>query len=114
MYFYPTKDSGLILVGLWDDLDENKDYAPWNADNDWLIEFRSSIFNDSNYVSVSNGNTRFVLLQAGFYKITLPMLLQSIDASGTYSVRLLRNGSSVSVFEYVSILDNPSSNYYHD
>jgi len=60
----PTKDSGLILVGFWDDLDENTDYTPWNFNDDWLVEFSDSPFNDSNYISVSNGNTRFALLQA--------------------------------------------------
>jgi len=27
----PTQDSGLILVGLWDDLSRNTDYTPWDS-----------------------------------------------------------------------------------
>ena len=108
----PTKDSGLILVGLWDDLDYNADYAPWNTTSDWLLEFSNSLFNDSNYISVSNGNTHFVLLKTGVYKITLTILLYTLDADTIYWVYLRRNGAFDHAFERISISANPYDSYY--
>ncbi|MHA1191698.1 MAG: hypothetical protein ACTSP9_05310 [Promethearchaeota archaeon] len=78
-------DSGLILVGLWDDLATNKDYAPYNTDTSWLIEFNNNQYNDSNYISVKNGNTNFKLLKEGFYKLTLLLYVNGLDPSATYS-----------------------------
>ncbi len=105
----PTPDSGLVLVGLWEDLARNTNYAPWDLTGTWLIEFRNSPMNDSNYISVSNGNTRFVLIQEGYYKITLTCLLDNLDANAEYAINLLRNGSTASVFEQFSISANPST-----
>jgi hypothetical protein len=89
----PDKDNGLILVGLWNDLAKNKDYAPYTTDTSWLLEFINNQYNDSNYISVSNDNTRFKLLKEGFYKITLLLYLNDIDSSGTYWIYLYRNTS---------------------
>jgi len=108
----PTKDSGLILVGLWDDLYSNADYAPWNTTDDWLLAFHNSPLNDSNYISVSNGNTHFVLVKTGFYKITLTILLYTLNADTTYWVYLRRNGDFDHAFERISISANPSASYY--
>jgi hypothetical protein len=108
----PTQDSGLVLVGMWDDLARNTDYAPWDLTGTWLIEFRNSPMNDSNYISVSNGNTRFVLIQEGYYKITLTCLLDNLDANAEYAISLLRNGSNAGVFEQFSISANPSTDYF--
>ncbi|KKL96217.1 hypothetical protein LCGC14_1846690 [marine sediment metagenome] len=108
----PTQDSGLILVGLWDDLSRNTDYTPWDSTGTWLLEFRNSPLNDSNYISVSNGNTHFVLIKEGYYKITLTLRLDSLDANAQYAVDLLKNGSVVSIFAQFAISANPSQDYY--
>jgi len=100
-------------VGLWDNLDENTDYAPYITTGSWLLELHDSPFNDSSYVSVNNNNTRFVLLKAGFYKLTLKTLLYTVDPDGTYWIYLLRNGTQDKAFERIAISANPSSTYYY-
>ncbi len=113
-FLSPTnKNSGLLLVGLWDNLNENTDYTPHDSTADFLVELKESPFNDSNYVSVSNGNTRFVLKQAGFYKITLNMLFQAIGSSYLYLVYLQRNGDVERSFARITISANPGSTMYY-
>ncbi len=108
-----AKDSGLILVGLWDNLDENTDYAPYDSGDDFLLQFNERSFNDSNYISLSNGNTRFVLKQVGLYKITLNVLFQAIVASSIYFVYLRKNGNLERSMARIVIWGNPSpTNYY--
>ena len=102
-------DSGLTLVGLWDDLAKNKEFAPFTTDHNWLIEFDNNQFNNSNHISVSNNNTNFKLLKEGFYKITLLLLLNDVDASEVYWAYFLRNGLYDHCFARVAISDNPGS-----
>lgn len=109
----PTNDSGLILVGLWNNINMNLDYPPYDSLDDFLLEFYESPFNDSIYVSMSSGNTRFVLKQAGFYKITLNLFFESISPSSIYNVYLLRNGAIERAFEYISISANPKGVIYY-
>ena len=89
----PASDGGLLLVGLWDDLATNKEYAPYDTDAAWLVEFDNNQYNDSNYISVSNSNTNFKLLKEGFYKLTLLLYVNGIAPSGTYWFYLYRNNS---------------------
>ena len=106
----PASDSGLTLVGLWDDLVKNKDYAPYNTDTSWRLEFDNNQYNDSNYISVSNGNTNFKLLKEGFYKLTLLLYLYYLDvASGTYWIYLYRNNS---VDQSIAKIAHPTTNNY--
>ena len=112
-FLSPTNDSGLILVGLWDNLNENLDYTPYDSTADFLVELKESPFNDSAYVSVSHGNTRFVLKQAGFYKITLNIQFQAIGASYIYEVYLRRNSDIERKFAIIAISANPGSNMYY-
>ncbi|MHA1878504.1 MAG: hypothetical protein ACTSUC_18840 [Promethearchaeota archaeon] len=88
-----TPDSGLTLVGLWDDLTKNKEFAPFTTDASWLIEFDNNQFNNSDYISVSNNNTSFKLLREGFYKLTLLLYVNDLDPSATYCFYLYRNNS---------------------
>ncbi len=87
-------DGGLILVGLWDDLAKNKEYAPYDTDATWRLEFDNNQYNDSNYISVSNNNTNFKLLKEGFYKLTLLLYVNDlVPGGGTYWFYLYRNNS---------------------
>jgi hypothetical protein len=90
---FPVSDTGLVLVGLWDDLDRNTDYASYNTNSTWLIEFRDSLLNNSNYVTVSRNNTRFVL-SPGLYKITLSFIFSSMAQGEGYAISLIRTGST--------------------
>jgi len=89
----PSSDRGLILVGLWDDLVKNKEFAPYTTDATWRIEFDNNQYNDSNYISVSNNNTHFKLLKEGFYKLTLLIYVNELEPGGTYWFYLYRNNS---------------------
>ena len=106
----PTSDGGLTLVGLWDDLAKNKDYAPYDSDTSWRLEFYNNQYNDSDYISVSNSNTNFKLLKEGFYKLTLLLYLYYLDvASATYWVYLYRNNS---VDQSIAKVALPTSDNY--
>ena len=104
-----SPDSGLTLVGLWDDLAKNKEFAPFTTDSSWLIEFDNNQFNNSNHIEVSNNNTSFKLLKEGFYKITLLLRLDGVNPDRVYWVYFLRNNLYDHCFARVAISDNPGS-----
>jgi len=81
-----------IVVGIWDNLDDNLDFAPYNLQDYWLVEVGDNKLNNTDYISVSNTNTRFTLLQAGWYRIHLNMLLSSISSSSIYWTIILKDG----------------------
>ena len=85
----------IIVVGVWDALEDNLDFAPHNTQNDWLLEFGDNILNDTDYISVSNTNTNnnVTLLKSGWYRIHLSVLLLGIDPSSTYWIMLNVNGT---------------------
>ncbi len=85
----------IIVVGVWDALEDNIDFAPHNTQNDWLLEFGDNILNDTDYISVSNTNTNtnVTLLKSGWYRIHLSVLLTGINPSSTYWIRLYVNGT---------------------
>ena len=95
----PSSDTGTILVAVWDDLDWNTAYGTHTSAADWLVEFTNSPYNNSNYVTVRNDNTRFIL-SPGLYKITIKMTLQSIASSSAYLVSLLKNDNDEEYFHY--------------
>jgi hypothetical protein len=107
-----TPNSGLILVGLWDNLEKNTEYDPYNIDSSWLIEFADNQFNDSNHIEMSNNNTSFKLLKEGFYKITLLLMLADLDPGEVYWAYLRRNGIFDHCLARVAISANPSSPYH--
>jgi len=108
----PSPGGGLNLVGLWDDLAKNKEYATFTTDHSWLIEFDNNQFNNSNYIEVSNNNTSFKLLKEGFYKITLLLLLYNVTADEVYWTYLLRNYLYDHCLARVAISEYPGSNYH--
>ena len=108
----PASDSGLTLVGLWDDLATNKEFATFTTDSSWLIEFDNNQYNNSNYIEVSNNNTSFKLLKEGFYKITLLLRLSDVDADEVYWAYLLRNYLFDHCLARVAISDYPGSPYH--
>ena len=82
-----------IVVGIWDALDDNEDYAPYNSQHDWLFEFGDNNLSNTDYISVSNGDTRITLLQSGWYRIQLSVYLDSINANDIYEISLLKDGA---------------------
>lgn len=108
----PSEDSGLILVGLWGDLDRSMDYPPWDETDNWLLSLGDNQFNDSSYISCSNQNTNFILLKPGFYKITLTLQLSSLQSGTEYKVELQRNSFTDQMLERLVLSDNPGSSQY--
>jgi hypothetical protein len=107
-----SPETGLILVGLWDDLTKNTEFFPYSSDDSWLIEVDNNVYNDTNHIEVSNNNTSFKLLEEGFYKITLLLTLSNVDANHVYWAYLRRNGAFDHCFARVAISANPSSPFY--
>ena len=95
MFLFPASDKGLILVGFWEDLDKNTSYSPYNEDYDWLLEYDNNQILNPSYISMSNGDTRFTLLQPGYYKISLSLFFGSMETiilGHVYYVMLQKNG----------------------
>ena len=108
---FPSSDTGLLLVGAWNDLDYNIAHAPHTEMDDYLLEFRLSLFNNSNYVSFNADNTRFVL-SPGLYKINLAIIFTGITVNETYYTQLLTNGLNNNFFNRYETSANPESTYH--
>lgn len=109
-----STDDGLILVGLWKDLDENTDYYPYDSEVYWLVEFPNNLYNDSNHISVNSSNTSFKLMQKGFYKIIIVLILFGFDSSTpcTYWIKLLRNSITYRSLDRIDLPANPPMWHY--
>ena len=103
-----------IVVGIWDALDDNLDFAPYNLQNNWLFEFGDNNLNNTDYISVSNTNTRITLLKSGWYRIHISALLGGISPSSNYWVRLLKDGAIESYLDFYATSSNDSSWHYID
>ena len=90
-----------ILVGVWEDLSRNTDYTPYNTDKFWLFEFGDNLYNNTEYLSVSNSNTRITINKTGWYKIHLSAILGGIADGHAYSMRLYKNSAIYSLPSYV-------------
>ncbi len=102
-----------IVVGIWDALDDNLDYAPYNLQNDWFFEFGDNELNNTDYISVSNTNTRITLLKSGWYRIHISVLLSSISPSSYYRVRLLKDGAIESYLEFLATSSTIDSSWHY-
>ena len=89
-----------IFVGIWEGLDHNLDFAPYNSTSDWLFEFEDNQLNNTDYISVSNTNTRITLLKSGWYRFHLSVLLTNVDSSYSYYISLLKDGTLESYFDF--------------
>ncbi|KKL60373.1 hypothetical protein LCGC14_2205940 [marine sediment metagenome] len=103
----------IIVIGIWDDLDRNQDYAPHNLPNDWLFEFGDNKLNNTDYISVSNTNTRIILLQPGWYRIHISVLLGGISPSNNYWVRLFKDGAIESHLDFYSTSSTSDSSWHY-
>jgi len=100
------------VVGVWDGLDENKDYAGYDQPGAFLFEFTDNEMNDTAYVSVSNANTRITLLQSGWYRIHLSTELNSLDSGLHYYLRLLKDHSiDMYLYHFDTMTSTPPGEY---
>ncbi len=81
-----------VVVGIWEELDDNLDFAPHNTQGNWLFEFGDNTWNNTDYISVSNTNTRITLLKPGWYRIHLSVLIADIGPSNRYWIGILKDG----------------------
>ncbi|HDZ17254.1 MAG TPA: hypothetical protein ENH75_03135 [archaeon] len=85
--------SRIIVVGIWNAFDENQDFAPHTYQNDWFFEFLDNKLNNTDYISVSNNNTRITLLKSGWYRIHLSVLLAGLGPSNIYLITIFKDGA---------------------
>ena len=100
-------------IGIWNALNDNLDYAPYNLQNDWLFEFGDNKLNNTDYISVSNTNTRITLLKSGWYRIHISVLLSSISPSSYYRVRLLKDGAIESYLDILATSSTIDSSWHY-
>jgi hypothetical protein len=103
---------GLIVVGIWNELYDNTDYPPYTSTSYWLLECEANQLNNSEFVTVSNTNTRITLLKPGWYRIHLTMMLSSIDAGSWYWIIILKNGVQEFYLLYLETSASPESDYF--
>ena len=100
------------IIGIWDALSDNQDFSPYIWQNNWLLEFRDNSLNNTNYISVSNTNTRITLLKSGWHRIHLSVLLVGISASSIYWIRLLKDGAPEYIFDFYQTTTTIDSIYH--
>ncbi len=104
--------TGTIVVGIWDEIDDNEDYAPYNLNDNWLFEFGAHNLSNTDYISVSNTNTRITLLKAGWYRIHLSVLLGDMDLSADYYITMLKDGDIEFYLEFYDTVSASVGWYY--
>ena len=95
-----SPETTCVVVGIWDRLYKNKNYAPYDTDQQYLISVDGIEVNNSDYFFLNRSNTRFHLIKSGWYRVNL--LLTLIDISGTTDVyfRAYKEGSTAVAFAY--------------
>ena len=89
-----------IIVGVWDGLSHNTDNSDFSTQRNWLFELEKNQVINSEYLSLSNSNTRITILKSGWYRIHLSALLSSILNGVAYSMRLQKNDELHSRYSY--------------
>ncbi|MFW9970650.1 MAG: hypothetical protein ACFFDF_10655 [Candidatus Odinarchaeota archaeon] len=92
------KTPGVVVVGIWDALYKNKDYAPYNTDQQWLIRVDYILANNSEYFFLNRTDTRFHLIKSGWYRVNLLLTLVSISGTADIYFRAYKNGNTAVAF----------------
>ena len=102
-----------IVVGVWAALIDNYGYAPHNLTNDWLFEFGVNNLSNSDYIFVSNNNTRIALSKSGWYRIHLSVLYWFISTNFVYETRILKDGAFEFAFDRLVTGATVDSYWHH-
>ncbi len=102
-----------IVVGEWNMLDDNYDYGPHNLTNDWLYDFGSNNLSNTDYIAVSNTNTRITLLKPGWYRIHLSVLLWYISPNFLYQTQILKDGANEFALDLL-VTGSTVDSYWHN
>lgn len=111
--FVEPEEPGSKLVGIWEGLDDNYDYAPHTTSSNWLFTLLDNSYIDSEYISVNNTGTCITLKKQGWYRIQLSVLLQNLDAPDAYQIDLLKNGTVLFSLYFISTWSAYDPYYHH-
>ncbi len=89
-----------VVVGIWDRLYKNKNYAPYDSDQTYLIRVDDIEVNNSEYFFLNRTNTRFHLIKSGWYRVNLLLTLINIPGTADVYFRALKEGSTTVAFAY--------------
>ncbi len=101
-----------IVVGIWDELDRNMDYTPHNLQNDWLIELGDNKLFSTEHLSLSNSYTRISLLEVGWYRIHLSLMVTDLAAAKNYRIHLYKDDEYESSFDYFELSAGNDIDFY--
>ena len=87
-----------VVVGIWDQLYQNKDYAPYNTDQSWFISADGIQVNNSEYFFLNRTNTRFHLIISGWYRVNLLLTLSNLGGTADIYFRAFKGGSTAVAF----------------
>jgi len=104
--------TGTKVVGVWDTLTDNQAYSPHNALDDWLLEFGDNSLINTDYILVSNTNTRITLLKSGWYRFHISMVLMGINPASIYTMKLLKDGITEFFLDYYETSLAMNSQYH--
>ncbi len=110
--FVEPEEPRAKLVGIWDGLDDNYNYAPHTTPTNWLFQLLNNSYIDSEYVSVNNSGTCITLLKQGWYKIIISVLLQNLDASDAFQIDLLKNGAILFSLHFIATWSSYDPSYH--
>jgi len=92
-----------LLVGLWEELDEDYDNPSHTTTSDYLIEVMVTKVNNTEYIILNQSsqfkNTRFHLIKSGWYRFNLITILSI--TSGTVWINIARNANYVDITENI-------------
>lgn len=84
------------LVGLWEDVLKNKLHPIMNADSYWLLEVGNEQIINNEYIILNQTtgykDTRFHLVKAGFYRITINIVLTDLHNTQGYIISAFKDG----------------------
>jgi len=92
------------LVGLWEDVLKNKLNPIMNMDSAWLLEVDNNKIIDNEYIVLNQTtaykDTRFHLVKAGLYKITINILLTDLLNTQGYALSAFKDEEGYGMLAY--------------
>lgn len=92
------------LVGLWEDVIKNKLNPIMNADNAWLLEVGNEQIINNEYIILNQttayNNTRFHLVKAGLYRISINIVITSLLNTQGYALSAFKDGEGYGMLAF--------------
>ncbi len=102
-----------IVVGNWEGLARNiAANLAFVLESHWLFRFHTNTYSNSDYISISNINTRITLLTAGWYRIHIATYLFELSPPDDYSIEIYKNGNNEFIlYTFATVTGDP--NYFY-